>query len=144
MDYRCFPVCCRAGLLLTQAPMSPGRFAFDTQLPDSGAVPTQLPPLDDLQLQAGARTPVAASPAHQNGQQQQQQQQPAASEGCSLQGSAGSLPGGDGADSNGGSRPRSGQSWLLSPLGALAQVFKRTAAQVGRWKGYAGEVGVGG
>lgn len=141
---------CREGLLLTQAPLSPSGFAFATQLPDSAGFATQLPEdgLLDLLAVPGAETAATPPPQLQQLQQQQrprrrsqqhnrsrpgqqpQQHRQTASEEHSLQGSAGH--GGDGADS-GASRPRSGQSWLLSPLGALAQVFKRNANQVGGW-----------
>lgn len=124
-------------MLLTQAPLSPSGFAFATQLPDSAGFATQAPAdgAPDPSAAPGAEAVAAASPPAQQRQQQHDFQEPGlqlqhhrqtASGEDSLQASVGH---GDGADS-GASRPRSGQSWLLSPLGALAQVFKRNATQV--------------
>ena len=125
---------CRAGALLTQAPLSPSGFAFATQLPDSA----------EQAAEAMEAVMAGSSPA----QQQQQPGQPlrpskkqaaAAEDGDgenSLQGSVGRSQGSDGSGGGEGgvdsrSRRLSGSSWLLTPLGALAQVFKRNATQVG-------------
>ena len=132
------PYCREGGALLTQVPLSPGGFAFPTQLPDSCApFATQAPQLDAAEMEAaGAAVVVQQALERQLPLPPQQQQvpaghQPQASEQHSLQGSvgqAGSVDG-DGADSH-RSRRLSG-SWLLTPLGALAGAFKRTASQVG-------------
>ena len=123
---------CRAGALLTQAPLSPSGFAFATQLPEGAE-------------QAAEAVEAAAAGSSPAQQQQPGQplplnaQQAAADEDgggeTSLQGSVGRSQGSAGSGGDGGvdsrSRRLSGSSWLLTPLGALAQVFKRNATQVG-------------
>lgn len=110
--------------------MSPGGFAFGTQLPDSFAATQAEGP------EAAADAP-AAEASRWHAQQllllQQQHEGSGFEEEHSLQGSAGQQQGsagGDGADQS--PRRLSGGNWLLGGLGALTKVFKRNATQVGR------------
>jgi hypothetical protein len=158
---------CRAGAFLTQAPLSQGEFAFNTQLPSQPALEAVLlaSPADhqvdidgnkqmqqdrqqQVQHQPGNVAVVPPLPAQQQPQQKQgtlavtigtafvqQPQLAKPEESHSLQGSVGPQAslGGDSVDSRGVSRRTSG-TWLLGPLGALTQAFRRNAAQVG-WCG---------
>lgn len=133
-------------MLLTQAPLSqPYGMGFATQLDLASQLPlggdlllVAQPTPAQLQLATAAPAAAAKGAALQPPQQQQllaerreqegtvpphEERTPAPSE-HSLQGSAGDA--GDDVDS---SRPRGGQSWLLSPLGALAQAFRARGAR---------------
>jgi hypothetical protein len=126
----------REGALLTQAEAQFEDLAFfATQLPDS-----QAPGLAEIGL-AGAGGSGRKQEAERKLQAEQhlaaqaelgKQRQPVTQETHSLQGSAAAQEslGGDSVDSRGaGARRATSGSWLLGPLGALTQAFRRNASQ---------------